>query len=57
MKEKKIALDADGKAVDHNASIASYEVMAEEWDDWSVRSFDGDGDESMVIDEDEESTI
>lgn len=55
LKEKKIALNADGKPIDHNASIATYEVVADDWDDWSVRSFDDD--ETFIMDENEESFL
>jgi hypothetical protein len=53
MKEMKVPLGADGKLVDHNASVASYEVRADEGDDWSVMSFE-DGESSFVMDGDED---
>lgn len=55
MKEKKIALSADGKAIDHNASVATYEVVADDGGDWSVRSFDDE--ESFIMGEGEESVL
>ncbi len=53
MKEMKVPLGADGKLVDHHASVASYEVRADEGDDWSVLSFE-DGEGSFVMDDDED---
>ncbi|KAH8786424.1 hypothetical protein F5882DRAFT_518183 [Hyaloscypha sp. PMI_1271] len=55
MKDKKVPLGADGKLVDHTASISinSGPIDIGEWDDWSAQGFD-DGDD-FVVDNDEDS--
>ena len=52
MKDKKVPLGADGKLVDHTASMASnfVPIDADDWDDWSAQGFD-DGDDSIMIDD------
>jgi hypothetical protein len=50
MKDKKVSLGADGKLVDHSASMFS-DVgpnAAGDWDDWSIQGFD-DGDASTTM--------
>lgn len=55
MKDKKVPLGADGKLVDHTASISTNlgPIDVGEWDDWSVQGFD-DGDD-FAMDNDEDS--
>jgi hypothetical protein len=50
MKDKKVSLGADGKPVDHNASIVSDMTpnAAGDWDNWSILGFD-DGDASTTM--------
>jgi hypothetical protein len=55
MKDKKVPLGADGKLVDHTASISTNlgPIDVGEWDDWSLQGFDdGDG---FAMDGDEDS--
>jgi hypothetical protein len=56
MKDKKVSLGADGKPVDHNASIVSDMTpnAGGDWDDWSILGFD-DGDASTTIGDLEDS--
>ncbi|KAE9372451.1 hypothetical protein N431DRAFT_439565 [Stipitochalara longipes BDJ] len=58
MKDKKVPLGADGKLVDHTASMASnfVPVDANDWDDWSVQGFD-DGDDLIMLDGNEDSEV
>ena len=58
MKDKKVPLGADGKLVDHSASMASSYAPndGDDWDDWSVQGFD-DGDEFSMVDENNESEV
>jgi hypothetical protein len=56
MKDKKVPLSADGRLVDHTASISSNigPLGVGDWDDWSVQGFD-DGYDSMMMDDNEDS--
>jgi hypothetical protein len=56
MKEKKVALGPDGKLINHNVSMTRDSKLnaVGAWDDWPIQSFD-DGDESMVMDDAEDS--
>ncbi len=56
MKDKKVSLGANGKPVDHNASISTNLAPSNvvDWDDWSIQGFD-DGDESAIVDDYENS--
>ncbi len=52
MKDKKVALGADGQQVDHTTSFASNirPVNIADWDDWSAQGFNDGEDFSMVDD-------
>jgi len=55
MKEKKVALGADGQLVDHMASFASNirPVNIADWEDWSAQGFN-DGEDFTMIDDNED---
>jgi len=52
MKDKKVALGADGKQVDHTTSFASNikPVSIADWEDWSAQDFNDGEDFTMVGD-------
>ena len=55
MKDKKVALGADGQLVDHMASFVSNirPVNIADWEDWSAQGFN-DGEDFTMIDDNED---
>ena len=55
MKDKKVALGADGQLVDHMTSFVSNirPVNIADWEDWSAQGFN-DGEDFTMIDDNED---
>jgi hypothetical protein len=55
MKDNKVPLGADGKLVDHTASMSSNigPIDVGDWDNWSAQGFD-DGDDFIMRGDNEE---